>query len=129
MGTSDLEGLVDRLPGLVNGDAWLVERGRFLTADWVLGVGAVPYHAVTEHGRLVSIVRGPFLMRSWRFAVWASEDAWRRFWQKVPEPGFHDLFAIAKRGDGRFEGDLQPFIANLRYFKDVLASPRHAEGR
>jgi hypothetical protein len=42
----------------------------------------------------------------------------------VPEAGYHDLFAMAKAGQARVEGDLQPLMANLRYVKDVLASPR-----
>src|SRR5204862_2117450 len=57
-------------------------------------------------------------------AVRASREAWERFWQPVPAPGYHDLFAMTRIGAARLEGDLQPFMTHLRYFQDVLASPR-----
>ena len=63
-------------------------------------------------------------MRSWTFGIRATASAWRRFWQPVPEPDWHDLFALTKRGAAIIEGDLQPLMANLQYMKDVLAAPR-----
>ncbi len=127
---ADLAARVEGLPGLVNGDSWLVHRGRFLSVELLLEVGRAPYHVVIEHGRIAALERGPHLLRPWRFAVRAGEDAWRRFWQTVPAPHDHDVFALAKRGELVLEGDLLPFMANLFYFKDVLAAPRrdHGEG-
>jgi hypothetical protein len=29
-----------------------------------------------------------------------------------------------KIGEARIEGDLQPFMANLRYLKEILVAPR-----
>ena len=42
----------------------------------------------------------------------------------MPEPGWHDLFALTKRGAAAIEGDLRPLLQNLQYFKDLLALPR-----
>ena len=42
----------------------------------------------------------------------------------MPRPGFHDLFAMTKSGRASIDGNLQPLMANLRYFKEVLAAPR-----
>ena len=50
----------------------------------------------------------------------------RRFWQPVPVPGYHDILAMTRFGHAKIEGDLQPLLANLRYVKDVLAAPRRA---
>ena len=80
-------------------------------------------------GRVTAVERGPFLMRSWSFAVRASSDAWARFWRPVPEPGYHDVFAMKKLGVARVEGDLWPLMAHLRYVKDVLAAPGRAGAR
>lgn len=44
--------------------------------------------------------------------------------EPVPKPGWHDLFALCKRGAMRIEGGLHPFMANLQYFKDLVALPR-----
>ena len=116
--------MIERLSELVNVDEGLVRRGRFLTADFLVEVGEMPYHVSVERGRIASVVRGPVLMRPWRFAIRATEDAWREFWQPVPRPGYHDLFALTRFGRARIEGDLQPLMANLRYIKDVLEAPR-----
>ena len=42
----------------------------------------------------------------------------------LPPPGSHDLIAMLKTGALRLEGDQHPFMANLRYFKELLALPR-----
>jgi hypothetical protein len=70
----------------------------------------------------------PVLMRSWRFAYRATPQAWTAFWQPMPKAGWHDLLALTKRGEATLEGDIQPFMANLQYFKDVLALPRAKAG-
>ena len=61
---------------------------------------------------------------SWRFAVRGSAEGWGRLWQPVPEPGWHDLLALKRRGAVVLEGDLQPLMANLQYVKDLLVLPR-----
>lgn len=116
--------MIERLFDLVNADEALVHRGRFLTCDFLVEVGDAPYHVSVERGRIGSVTRGPALMRPWRFAIRASEDAWREFWQPVPRPGYHDLFALTRFGHARIEGDLHPLMANLRYVKEVLETPR-----
>ncbi len=125
---ADLAARLESLPGLVNGDPWLIHRGRFVTIDVLIELGHVPCHLAIERGRVAALERGPRPLRSWRFAVRAGEEVWRRFWQAVPAPQDHDIFALAKRGQLIIEGDLQPFMANLLYFKDVLAAPRQQGG-
>jgi hypothetical protein len=125
---ADLGVRLERLPELVNGDAWLVERGRFLSVELQIGLGRVPYHLTIERGRIAALERGPHLLRPWRFAIRAAEEVWRRFWQAEPAPQDHDIFAFSKRGELIIEGDLQPFMANLFYFKAVLAAPRQPGG-
>ena len=116
------------LPELVNGDAALVRRGRYLTATFLVEVGDREFLVRVVEGRIAAVEAGPFLMRSWTFALRASAEAWRRFWEPVPAPGYHDLFAMKKLGVARIEGDLVPLMANLRYVKDVVAAPRRAIG-
>lgn len=117
-----------RLPELVNADAALVRRGRYLTTTFLVEVGPVSHLVVVHEGRIARLERGPFLLRDWRFAVRAPAEAWLRFWEPLPTPGHHDLFAMTKAGVARLEGDLQPLMAHLRYVKDVLAAPRAPAG-
>ena len=63
-------------------------------------------------------------MRSTAFSIRATDEAWQQHWQPVPAPGWHDLFALTKRGAASIEGDLRPLLQNLQYFKDLLALPR-----
>lgn len=120
--------LMITLPTLVNANADLVRRGRFLTCDFELGVGAIVLAVSVENGRIASVVRGPFLLKSWDFAIRMALDTWLKFLTPVPEAGWHDIMALTKRGAARIEGNLQPFMANLQYIKDVLAAPRESAG-
>ena len=121
----------EQLPRLVNDDADLVRRGAWVDLQFLVGLGSVPYHLTVAGGRITGLDRGPILMRSSRFQISATTEAWRRLWQPMPEPGWHDLLALTKRGAARIDGDLQPLLANLQYFKDLLAAPRRlaSEGR
>lgn len=117
-------GLIEGLPELVNGNAALLRRGRYVTADMMIEIGATPFHFSIVQGRIESLSRGPAAMRSWSFAIRGSEDAWRRFWSRLPQPGFHDIFALAKFGHFRIDGDFRPLMTNLLYFKGLLEAPR-----
>lgn len=113
-----------RLPALLEADASLVERGRFLTVDCLIGAPARPFHTRIVEGRIIAMEAGPRLMASWRFAYRASPEAFLEFWKPLPRAGWHDLLTLTKGGAASLEGDLHPFIANLQYFKDLLALPR-----
>ena len=126
---SAVHGMIEKLPELVNHDAALVRRGRYLDLDVLIEIGDVPYYVSIANGRIARLDRGPLLMRSWALAFRGPDDAWRQFWQPFPPPHFHDIFALANVGQFRIEGDVHPLMANLLYFKDLLAAPRRlAEG-
>jgi hypothetical protein len=114
----------EQLPRLLAEDASLVRRGAFFDARFQVGIGAIPFDVIVAAGRITALERGPFLMRPWRFAVRGTSEAWGRLWQPVPDPGWHDLNALMRRGFVALEGDLQPLMANLQYVKDLLALPR-----
>jgi hypothetical protein len=111
----------------VNSDDALVRSGRFLTTTFLLEHGATPWLVSILNGQITSIVRGPFVMPTWSFALRASEQEWSQFWSADPAPGFHDLMALVKRRALKIEGDVPEFMRNLRYFKEALVKLR-AEG-
>lgn len=121
---SDITEAIETLPQLVNGDAWLVHRGRYVCVDFMIGLSDVAFLVTIEHGHIVALDRGDLLMRPWRFAIRGGEEGWRRFWHPVPPPGYHDILALTKLAGFRIEGELHPFMANLLYFKAVLEAPR-----
>lgn len=121
--------VVERIAELANNDSWLVHRGRTLDTTFLLGVGDTDYLVRIHRGRVDAVAEGPFVQPRWTFTLRASQEAWNTFWLPVPPPGGHDLFAMIKNRTLRLEGDQYPFMAHLRYFKELLALPRaHALG-
>lgn len=116
--------LFERLPALVDANADLVKRGRFLSTDFAVVVGTTPMLVRVEAGRVTSVARGPFLLRPWTFSITAAPDTWLKLLKPVPDPGTHDLMALSKVGLARIEGNLQPFMANLQVIKDIVTAPR-----
>ena len=113
-----------RLPALLSAEQDLIRRGRWLGVDCRVDIGDQPFFLSIREGALSAIERGPTLMRSIAFTVRGTDEAWTNHWKPLPEPGWHDLFALTKRGAAAIDGDLRPFLQNLQYFKDLLALPR-----
>jgi hypothetical protein len=116
--------VIDRIAALANRDAALARWGRDMNETFMVEVGDTPYLLTVKGGRIESVEKGPFVMRAWRFAVRASKESWEKHWQNPPPPGWHDLFALLRRGEVRFEGDQRALMAHLLYLKLLLALPR-----
>ena len=121
-------GMIEALKARVNGDEALVRRGRFLSTTFLLEVGETAWLISIFEGEVVSVTSGPFVMPSSSFALRAPEQEWQKFWSSRPPPGSNDLMALIKRRVLKAEGNLQIFMANLRYFKEALAKLRQAGG-
>ena len=116
--------MLESLKERVNADAWLVHRGRFVDTRFLLEAGAGQHLVAIHAGAVESVTSGPFVMPRWTFALRAPEDAWAKFCLPVPPPGFNDILAMVKSRTMRIEGDQHPLMANLLYFKDLLAKLR-----
>jgi hypothetical protein len=116
--------MLDQLAARVNGDANLVRRGKHVNSSFLLAIDSADHIVRVEHGRIASVTPGPFITPNYAFALRASREVWDKFWQPLPPLGFTDVFALVKSKQMRVEGDLHPFMANLLYFKDVIAAPR-----
>jgi hypothetical protein len=87
--------MIEALKERVNDDTALVRRGRYLTTTFLLEVGPTAWLISIFEGRIVSVT-----------------------------PGSNDLMALIRRRVLKAEGDLQIFMAHLRYFKEALAKLR-----
>lgn len=110
------------------GDTDLLRRGSLVDTCCLIEIGAEQLVLTIRNGRPTVADRVP-LLGSWEFAIRAGADAWLALWQPYPKAGWHDLFALTKRGAMRIEGSLQPFMANLQYFKDLVTLPREGGPR
>jgi hypothetical protein len=120
--------MLEALKERVNADAGLVRRGRYLTTTFLLQSGEISWLVSIFEGRVVSVTRGPFVMPSSAFALRAAEAEWAKFFLAKPPPGSNDLMALIRRKVLKAEGDLQVFMAHLRYFKEALAKLRPVAG-
>ena len=116
--------MIDKIAGLVNADARLVHRGRFVDTTFMIAIDDAYTLIRIEGGRIAKATPGPFITPDYSFALRASREVWEKFWQPLPPLGFTDVFALVKQKLMRVEGDIHPFMANLLYFKDVIAAPR-----
>jgi hypothetical protein len=119
--------MLDTLKDRVNADQWLVHRGRFVDTRFLLESGSAQYLIAIHAGRIESATAGPFVMPRWTFALRAPAEAWAQFRRAVPPPGFNDILAMVKSRTMKIEGDQQVLMANLLYFKDVLACLREKQ--
>lgn len=126
--------MLDNIQDIVNADPWLQRKGRWVNAVFMVEAAGSPgatdaaaesrWRLTVRQGRIESIERGPFVMPASDLTFRAPLEAWSEFWRPAPKPGYNDLLALLRRRLLRVEGDLQPFMANLFYFKGVLEAPR-----
>jgi hypothetical protein len=116
--------MFERLADVVNADPAVVRWGREMNETFMLEVGETQYLVTVRAGRIEKLEQGPFVMRSWRFAIRAGKDCWTEFLRSPPAPGWHDLFALLRRGEVKFDGDQRALWAYLLYVKLVLEKAR-----
>ena len=116
--------MIDTIARLVNADAGLVRRGRFVDTTFLIAIDDADTLIRIQEGRVAKVTPGPFITPDYSFALRASREVWEKFWQPLPPLGFTDIFALVKQKLMRVEGDIHPFMSNLLYFKDVIAAPR-----
>ena len=116
--------MISALQDKVNADTALVRRGRFLTTTFLFDTGASSWLVSIVAGKIVSVVKGPFVMPTWSFALRATEAEWLAFWEQDPAPGHHDLMALVKRRVLKIDGDVPLFMSHLRYFKEAMGKLR-----
>ena len=121
--------MLDTIGRLVNADDALVRRGRFVDTTFLIAIDDADTLIRIQEGRVAKVTQGPFITPDYSFALRASREVWEKFWQPLPPLGFIDIFALVKQKLMRVEGDIHPFMANLLYFKDVIAAPRRENGR
>jgi hypothetical protein len=119
--------MIDTIARLVNADAGLVRRGRFVDTTFLVAIDDADTLVRIQEGRITKVTPGPFITPDYSFCLRASREVWEKFWRPDPPLGFTDIFALVKQKLMRVEGDIHPFMANLLYFKDVIAAPRRAE--
>jgi hypothetical protein len=121
--------MIEKIAGLVNADPRLVHRGRFVDTTFMIAIDDACTLLRVQEGRITHVTPGPFITPNYSFCLRASGEVWDKFWQPLPSLGYTDIFALVKQKLMQVEGNLHPFMANLLYFKDVIAAPRREAKR
>ena len=112
--------MLETLQELVNADAALVRRGRWLTADMMVEIGDARHLVKIREGRIEEISPLPLLAMPFDFAICGTEKAWHEFWQPVPKPRHHDVMALIREGKMRIEDDLEKISPSSVYGPGAL---------
>lgn len=116
--------MIEKLQELVNADAALVRRGRWLSADMMLEIGDARHLVKIREGLITEVSPLPLLAIPFDFAVIGTKEAWQEFWKPVPKPRHHDIMALIREGKMRIEGDLEKMMAHFLTLKMMLEKPR-----
>ena len=116
--------MLEKIRDIVNADPWLQRKGRWVNSVFMVEAGEKRWRLTVRRGLIEAIEPGPFVMVASDLAFRAPQSAWTEFWQPSPKPGYNDIFALLRRRLLSIEGNQQPFMANLFYFKGVLEAPR-----
>jgi hypothetical protein len=99
----------------VNADPEMSVVGDWFTTAFSLTCGDRRCIVRFEKGRLVETMASPKIDKRCAFGFRASEEIWSKFFSPVPEPLYHDFFAMLMRVPGFvLEGDTLVAMQNAR---------------
>src|SRR4051794_28987246 len=116
--------MLERLPEVVNTNAAIVRWGRHMNETFMVEVGDEQHLVTVRAGRIEKVEKGPFVMRSWAFAIRAQRNGWDEFWPPPPAPGWHALFALLRGGEVKIGGAQRVLWSYLLYIKLARAALR-----
>ena len=108
----------------INSNQDLLKRGKWVSLTFTFGIENTDYLFEIINGKVNSIKKRVLLTKSGVFRIHGESVSWEKHWLKNPPRDYHDIFAMLAKKIIILEGDLTPFIQNLQYFKDLIASNR-----
>ena len=109
------------LPARIASAPGLARWGRHLSAEVLFTAGDDAWILSIRDGAVLRAEPAPAIMPRYNLALRFDPEGLARFLATPPPPGWHDLMALMRQGALRVEGDLQPFMAHLFWFKGAFA--------
>src|SRR5262245_21217538 len=110
----------------VNQDAEMQVVGDWFTTSFSLACGDQRCIVRFDRGTMTEAVVAPKLDTRCAFGFRASPEIWNRFFQKTPEPLYHDVFAMLMRVPGFvLEGDTLVAMQNARALHRAMSVMRN----
>ena len=110
----------------INSNKRLIEKGRWVNLTFTFGIGQNDYLFEIIEGKVISTTKRTILTRSGTFKIHGEKIAWEKHWLNIPPRDYHDIFAMLAKKLIIVDGNLTPFMQNLQYFKDLIASNRQS---
>ena len=110
----------------INSNKRLIEKGRWVNLTFTFGIGQNDYLFEIIEGKVISITKRTILTRSGTFKIHGEKIVWEKHWLNIPPRDYHDIFAMLAKKLIIIDGNLTPFMQNLQYFKDLIASNRQS---
>lgn len=101
-------------------DIWSTTRGRFVTTKFLLRYGEDDYQIYIYEGEIKKIIKGPLVTPNWEFSFEAEKESWDKFWSRVTDPKYYDLFSLIKYGFLKINGNNSAFVRNIFFFKSLM---------
>ena len=109
-----------------NSNKRLVEKGRWVNLTFTFGIGKNDYLFEIIEGKVISSTKRTVLTKSGIFKIHGERDAWEKHWLNISPIDYHDIFDMIAKKLIIIDGNLTPFMQNLQYFKDLIASNRQS---
>ena len=116
--------IINELRKLVNRNAALTRRGKWVNLSFIFGVDNDDYLISIKNGKIIQIQKRNLATESGIFAIRAAKSTWKEHWRCIPKRDFHDIWSMLPKQLVTLDGNLLPLIQNLQFFKDIIASPR-----
>ena len=110
----------------INSNKRLIEKGRWVNLTFTFGIGQNDYLFEIFEGEVISTTKRTILTRSGTFKIYGEKIVWEKHWLDIPPRDYHDIFAMLAKKLIIIDGNLTPFMQNLQYFKDLIASNRQS---
>lgn len=119
-----MDTLMNGFQAAVNQDHSLRRSGRWVSLEFLWGIGETDYLISLDEGRVTGVRIRTLPIETGTFSIRAASEVWTEHWRALPARDYHDLFSMLSAGLASLDGDITPLMQNLIYFKDLLAVPR-----
>ena len=119
--------IINELKELVNRNAALTRRGKWVNLSFIFGIGNDDYLINVAKGKIEEVRKRTLPTECGEFSIRATKNAWQEHWQHMPKRDYHDIWSMLPKKLITLDGNLIPLIQNLQFFKDLIASLREEQ--
>ncbi|MBT4354986.1 MAG: hypothetical protein HOD13_10535, partial [Rhodospirillaceae bacterium] len=98
--------IINELKGLVNRNAALTRRGKWVNLSFIFGIGNNDYLINVAKGKIVEVRKRTLPTECGEFSIRATKDTWQEHWQHMPKRDYHDIWSMLPKKLITLDGNL-----------------------